>query len=154
MKKLFALLLLVALIALPACGGSKTEETTTTQPTAYDTLTGLDKEFFDVFQCRIPQFNDPASVRVTKILYIDTADYGDYFYVTVNATNGFGGVVPTDYFLSTNFFGTTGDLAKLSTEQTTAITHRMVEKRNAMESFNITAINVAVKEYLEENGLS
>ena len=153
MKKILALLLLVALIALPACGG-KSAETAADKQSARDALTELDKYFFDVFERFIPQFNDPASIRITKVIYLDTEAYGDWFMVTVNARNGFGGIVPTDYFVSIDFFGTTESLTKLPSAKMWAIMNRLGEKTFVQEPFDIEAINATVKEYLEANGLN
>jgi hypothetical protein len=111
MKRIIALVLLALLLLLPACGGKDKEATNepTTQASAYSVLTGVDKEFFDMFKICIPLFNDPSSVRVTNVYYSNKEDYGLWFAMTVNARNGFGGITPTDYFLSSDFFGTIDD---------------------------------------------
>ena len=153
MKKILALLLLVALFVLPACGG-KSVEVAATKQSAIDALVELDKEFFDVFERYIPRFNDPASVRVTNVIYIDTEKYGDFFLAKVNARNGFGGITSTDYYMSKGFFGTAEDVTRMPFDKSTAITLRMSQKMMSPDYFDIEAINAAVKEFLEENGLS
>ena len=155
MKKLL-LLLLASLLLLSACGKGVAETPTeeeTKKPTAYEALTGYDKEFFDAFKNYIPQFNDPSSVRVTQIYYIETQTYGNYFLTKVNARNGFGGIATTQYVMSDRWIGTV-ETRTAEYQAASNYLYALSRDTSLVVFFDLDAIHLAVREYLEEKGLA
>lgn len=101
-------------------------------PTAYSKLNDDEKKFVDAFVKSIQQFKNPGSVSVVLVDYYD--DSTTTFVAEVKAMNGFGGVTSDTYKVYSSYISEGGYIYSSGSQ------------------FNVSKINAALKEYIEEQG--
>lgn len=145
MKKIICLLLIVIFtFALSSCTNNNNDGISNDQPvvspSAYESLSDLEKQLFDAFIKCVDEFYNPSAVRFLQVSSCSILDNNVFAHIKIQGTNKLGGTLNKWYTLL--FSG--GSYTLL--EQT-------YESKGTAENISVSKINKALNEYWEDMGI-